>query len=155
MKFPLFLLVLLAFAGPQSFGQNSPATNLAWQTSLDAAVQQAKTTQRPVVAVFSGSDWCKPCIMLEQEVFEKPEFTQFAKDKFVLAHFDFPRNKKNKLPAAQNALNEQAAAKLNPEGEFPLVVVLSPEGKVLAKSGYKAGGPAVYDAYLQQFLTRK
>ena len=152
MRFPFFLLLgLLLAAGARA--QTPSAT--AWNTDLTAALAQAKASQRPVLAVFSGSDWCKPCIMLKQEVFDQPEFAQYAQDKFVLARFDFPRNRKNQLPPAQTKLSEQAAAQLNKEGTFPLVVLLSPEGKVLAKSGYRPGGPAVYDAYLSQLLTAR
>ncbi|RZK86602.1 MAG: thioredoxin family protein, partial [Hymenobacter sp.] len=108
-----------------------------------------------VLAVFSGSDWCKPCMMLKQEVFDQPEFASFAQDKFVLARFDFPRNKKNRLDATQTKLNEDAAAQLNREGAFPAVVLLSPEGKVLARTGYRPGGATAYDAYLTQLLAKK
>ncbi|TGE10491.1 thioredoxin family protein [Hymenobacter fodinae] len=135
----------------------SQAQTLAvtWNANLTQALQQAKATNKPVLAVFSGSDWCKPCIMLKQEVFDQPEFQRYAQDKFVLARFDFPRSKKNKLPAEQTKLNEEAAAQLNKEGSFPLVVLLSPEGKVLAKTGYRPGGPAAYDAYLSQLLAKR
>ncbi|OGX89745.1 thioredoxin family protein [Hymenobacter coccineus] len=152
MRFPIFFLfALLMAAGARA--QTPPATS--WNTDLTAALAQAKANQRPVLAVFSGSDWCKPCIMLKQEVFDQPEFAQYAQDKFVLARFDFPRNRKNQLPPAQTKQSEQAAAQLNKEGTFPLVVVLSPEGKVLAKSGYRPGGPAAYDTYLSQLLTAR
>jgi len=90
--------------------------------------------------------------MYEQEVFAKPEFMAYAKDKLVLAHFDFPRLKKNQLPAAQQKMNDAAAAQLNREGDFPLAVVISPEGKVLAKTGYIAGGPAAFEAYLKKVV---
>jgi len=134
---------------PAKDGTPVPA---GWLADLGAAQAQAKATNRPIVAVFSGSDWCKPCIMYEQEVFAKPEFTAFAKDRLVLAHFDFPRQKRNQLPAAQVKLNETAAAQLNREGDFPLAVVISPEGKVLAKTGYIAGGPAAFEAYLKKVV---
>ncbi|MDO7846883.1 thioredoxin family protein [Hymenobacter sp. M29] len=123
-----------------------------WVSDLGAAQAQAKATNRPILAIFSGSDWCKPCIMYEQEVFAKPEFAEYAKDKLVLAHFDFPRQKRNQPTAAQLKLNETAAAQLNREGEFPLAVVISPEGKVLAKTGYIAGGPAAFEAYLKKVV---
>ncbi|HEX8504952.1 MAG TPA: thioredoxin family protein [Hymenobacter sp.] len=123
-----------------------------WLTDLDAAKAQARASNRPILAVFSGSDWCKPCITYEQEVFAKPEFTAYAQDKLVLAHFDFPRQKRNQPAAAQLKLNETAAAQLNREGDFPLAVVLSPEGKVLAKTGYIAGGPAAFQAYLKKVV---
>ncbi|WBO86162.1 thioredoxin family protein [Hymenobacter yonginensis] len=153
MRFLAFCFsALLTTVGAQAQAQTAPAS---WNTDLTAAMQQAKATNKPVLAVFSGSDWCKPCIMLKQEVFDKPEFEQFAKDRFVLARFDFPRSKKNKLPATQTKINEQAAAQLNKEGAFPLVVLLSPEGKVLAKTGYRPGGATAYDAYLSQLLAKK
>lgn len=152
MRFPIVcLLALLIIFGAQA--QMPPGAT--WTSDLAAALQQAKATNKPVLAVFSGSDWCKPCIMLKQEVFDKPEFEQYARDKFVLARFDFPRGKKNKLPANQLKTNEQAAAQLNKEGAFPLVVLLSPEGKVLAKTGYRSGGVAAYEAYLSQLLAKK
>lgn len=127
----------------------------AWNTTLSTALQQAKATNKPVLAVFSGSDWCKPCIMLKQEVFDQPEFTRFAQGKLVLVRFDFPRNKKNKLPKEQALASDEAASKLNTEGSFPMVVLLSPEGRILAKTGYRAGGPAAFDAYVQQVLDKK
>jgi uncharacterized protein YyaL (SSP411 family) len=148
----LSFVMLLSLVGTQARAQ-APAAS--WNTDLVAALQQAKAAQKPVLAVFSGSDWCKPCIMLKQEVFDQAEFEQYAKDRFVLARFDFPRNKKNKLPADQTKLNEQAASQLNNDGTFPLVVLLSPEGKVLAKTGYRPGGPAAYDAYLTQLLAKQ
>ncbi|MDB5269983.1 MAG: hypothetical protein JWP58_3023 [Hymenobacter sp.] len=142
---------------PQSPGVSAPQVvkpelPAGWLADLGAAQAQAKATNRPILAVFSGSDWCKPCIMYEQEVFAKPEFTAYAQDKLVLAHFDFPRLKKNQPTAAQLKLNEAAAAQLNKEGDFPLAVVIAPDGKVLAKTGYIAGGPAAFEAYLKKVV---
>ncbi|MGY3088969.1 thiol-disulfide isomerase/thioredoxin [Hymenobacter sp. UYAg731] len=136
-------------SAPQVVKAELPA---GWISDLGAAQAQAKATNRPIVAVFSGSDWCKPCIMYEQEVFAKPEFTAYAKDKLVLAHFDFPRMKKNQPTAAQLKLNEAAAAQLNKEGDFPLAVIIAPDGQVLAKTGYIAGGPAAFEAYLKKVV---
>ncbi|MBH8558196.1 thioredoxin family protein [Hymenobacter negativus] len=136
-------------SAPQVVKPELPAE---WISDLGAAQAQAKATNRPIVAVFSGSDWCKPCIIYEQEVFAKPEFMAYAKDKLVLAHFDFPRLKKNQPTAAQLKLNEAAAAQLNKEGDFPLAVVIAPDGKVLAKTGYIAGGPAAFEAYLKKVV---
>jgi len=150
LLFKTFVVSLLT-VGP-ALAQTAPA---AWVSSLPVALAQAKASRKPVLAVFSGSDWCKPCMMLKQEVFDQPEFAQYAKDKFVLARFDFPRNKKNRLDPAQTKLNEDAAAQLNKAGEFPAVVLLSPEGKLLARTGYRPGGATAYDTYLEQLLAKK
>ncbi|MGI4762227.1 MAG: thioredoxin family protein [Janthinobacterium lividum] len=146
-------LAAVLFSAAPALAQTSPA--LTWNNSLPAALAQAQASQKPVLAVFSGSDWCKPCMMLKQEVFDQPEFTSYAKDKLVLARFDFPRNKKNALSKDQTKASEQAAAQLNKEGAFPAVVLLSPEGKVLARTGYRPGGVTAYDAYLDQLLAKK
>ncbi|MFD1470817.1 thioredoxin family protein [Hymenobacter caeli] len=148
MRLPI--IAALALAAAPALAQTAPPA--AWLTSLPAALAEAQATQRPVLAVFSGSDWCKPCMMLKQEVFDQAEFGQFAQNRLVLARFDFPRNKRNRPPAAQTQLNEQAAAQLNKAGEFPLVVLLSPAGRVLARSYYRPGGAAAYEAYLRPYL---
>ena len=88
-------------------------------------------------------------MLFEQEVFSQPAFGEFAQSRLVLAHFDFPRLKKNQLSAEQTKRNETAAAQLNRAGDFPLVVVVGPDGRVLARSGYVAGGPAAFLAYLK------
>lgn len=121
----------------------------AWFGDLAAAQAQARATGRPVVAVFSGSDWCAPCVVFEREVFAQPAFSAFAQGRLVLAHFDYPRQPGHQLPPAQARLNAAAAAQLNREGDFPLAVVLAPDGRVLAKTGYRAGGPAAFVAYLK------
>ena len=140
----------VVLASPVPAPAAAPAGSVAgWVADLGTAQAQAKATNRPILAVFSGSDWCKPCIMYEREVFSQPEFTAYAKDKLVLAHFDFPRQKKNQPTAAQLKLNEAAAAQLNREGDFPLAVIIAPNGQVLAKTGYITGGPAAFAAYLK------
>jgi uncharacterized protein YyaL (SSP411 family) len=124
----------------------------AWFTDLAAAQARARATNRPLVAVFSGSDWCKPCVTYEQEVFSQPAFAAYAKDRLVLAHFDFPRLPQHQLPAAQAKLNDTAKAQLNREGDFPLAVIVLPNGEILAKTGYISGGPAAFEAYLKKLL---
>ncbi len=123
-----------------------------WFADLGAALAQAKATNRPVVAVFSGSDWCQPCVVYEQEVFSQPAFAAYAQGRLVLAHFDYPRQPQHQPYAAQTKLNQAAANQLNREGDFPLVVIISPEGKVLAKTGYIPGGPAAFKTYLEKIM---
>ena len=44
---------------------------------------------------------------------------------------DFPRYKKNQLPAPQQKINDALAEKYNRKGEFPLTVLLNAQGKVI------------------------
>ena len=39
-----------------------------WETTWKDATQKASAENKKIVLVFSGSDWCIPCIKLEKEV---------------------------------------------------------------------------------------
>lgn len=125
--YKIFTLPLLLFwLGSFSFSVNSD-----WFDDFQSAQQKAKEETKPILMVFAGSDWCKPCIMLEREVFENETFKNFAKEKLVLLKLDFPRKRKNAIPKEIKAQHEKLAEKYNPEGAFPLVLVLNPQGDVL------------------------
>lgn len=154
------LLAVLAAPFHPVAAQTAPPTQASalvanWGlTDLAAAQAKAKATGRPIVAVFSGSDWCAPCVKYEREVFAQPAFVAYAKDRLVLAHFDFPQKPQNQPAPAQIKRNDAAKAQLNREGEFPLAVVVAPDGKILGKIGYVSGGPVGFEAYLKTLLGR-
>lgn len=145
----LFTLVLgMAMSLNAAFAQSAEGDN--WKVKYDAAAAQAKAEHKPILMVFAGSDWCKPCIMLRKEVWESQEFKQYAKDNLVLLELDFPRMKKNQLSEELTKQNEELAAKYDKEGMFPLVVLTDESGNVIAKTGYKAGGPEKYVEHLKE-----
>lgn len=123
-----------------------------WLHTYDAALKQAKAEHKPILMVFAGSDWCKPCIMLNKQVWETETFEKYAEDNLVLLELDFPRFKKNQLPAEQLKHNEALAEKYNTEGMFPLVVLVDENGKVITKTGYKNGGAEAYVQHLDKLL---
>jgi len=51
---------------------------LAWQTNYRAALREAVASHKPILADFTGSDWCGWCIKLAKDTFSKPEFAKFA-----------------------------------------------------------------------------
>lgn len=108
-----------------------------WITNLDSAMESAKKSDRNIILVFAGSDWCTPCIKLEKEIWESEAFKTEAKDNWILVKADFPKKKANALPADQAAHNAKLYEKYNKEGVFPLVVMLDKTGKVLGKTSYK------------------
>ncbi len=105
--------------------------SLKWGSNLEQALQTAKQEQKLVLLNFSGSDWCAPCIQLKKEVFESPAFTEYAEKELLLVRADFPRMKKNKLSPEQTAYNDTLAEKYNPEGKFPLTLLLTGDGKIV------------------------
>ena len=91
--------------------------------------QSSQPDDLPELMIFSGSDWCKPCILLKKEVIDTPEFQSFAEGRLHLHIVDFPYRKANQLPAAQQARNEELAERYNPHGHFPYLVLVDPQGK--------------------------
>ena len=108
-----------------------------WETHWKEATSKAAKTDHNIVLVFSGSDWCGPCIKLDKNIWQSPEFQKYADSHWILLRADFPRKKGNKLSAEQTAENAKLAEKYNQNGYFPLVLILNSNGKVLGTTGYK------------------
>jgi thioredoxin-related protein len=121
-----------------------------WRTDWDIAKVEAEQANKKLILVFSGSDWCIPCIKLEKEIWESPSFTQYAEQYYVLFRADFPKRKKNKLPETIQKLNDRLASEYNSKGYFPLVVVLGAKGKVKGQLGYEKLTPEAYIALIEQ-----
>ena len=49
----------------------------------------AKKTNKPIFALFTGSDWCIWCKRLEGEVLSQDEFLKYAGRKLILFKADF------------------------------------------------------------------
>ena len=121
-----------------------------WRTDWDIAKVEAEQANKKLILVFSGSDWCIPCIKLEKEIWESPSFTQYAEQYYVLFRADFPKRKKNKLPETIQQLNDSLASEYNPKGYFPLIVVLNSKGKVKGQLGYEKVTPEDYIGLIEQ-----
>jgi thioredoxin-related protein len=114
----------------------------SWLTNFEQAKQQAKEKDQMILLNFSGSDWCAPCIKMKKEVFDSPQFQEFADEKLVLVKADFPRHKKNLLDANQREHNEKLAEQFNSTGRFPLTILLDNNGKVIKQwDGYSDMSP--------------
>ena len=48
-----------------------------------------------------------------------------------MVNADFPRNKKNQLPANIKKQNEALADQYNPSGKFPFTVLITADGKIV------------------------
>ncbi len=123
-----------------------------WLTDFEEAKKVAHERNKPIVLVFAGSDWCAPCIKLEQQILDTKEFQEYAKENYVLVKADFPRKKKNQLPEALQTQNKKLAETYNKSGSFPLVVVLDKTGKKLGETGYQKASPGSYLGILNKMI---
>ena len=123
-----------------------------WQPDFDTALSKSSQENKPVILVFSGSDWCAPCIKLEKSIWQSEAFKEHASKNYVLYKADFPKKKKNELPRELLDSHKELAQQFNPKGYFPLVLVLDKDANVLGTTGYERFGPKKYIKLLDSFL---
>jgi protein disulfide-isomerase len=114
----LFVVAAMMFSGSVSAqsGASVPENtnvyepeNPGWLTNLDDAYAQSKKTGKPIMANFTGSDWCGWCKKLTASVFSQPEFKTWAEKNVILLELDFPRRKNIPENIRQQNANLQQA----------------------------------------------
>ncbi|MDA8569368.1 thioredoxin family protein, partial [Flavobacteriaceae bacterium] len=115
----------------------------------------ATTLNKPILLVFSGSDWCAPCIKLDRDIWTTPVFQSYAKKNLILYKADFPRRKANQLPEPLASENKKLAEQYNTKGYFPLVVLLSPKKDILGETAYLNISPEAYIEKLQDMAANE
>jgi thiamine biosynthesis lipoprotein len=106
------------------------------------AFKEARNQNLPIFLVFSGSDWCVPCIRFEKEVLSDSNFIRFAKENLVILKAEFPQKKRLEPNIVKR--NELLAEKYNPSGLFPHLVLLEPDGSVIATIKSSRQSPEEY-----------
>ena len=108
-----------------------PTTNLesvsGWTTNLERALAVAKQNKKFVMAQFTGSDWCPPCMMMQKAVFSKSSFTRLVPKKFILVKIDIPRSNK-----AMSLKNGKVMKNYNVTG-VPTILLFGDDGKEFSR----------------------
>jgi len=126
--------------------QASPS-KAGWITSYEQGQQEAKANNKLVLLDFTGSDWCGWCILLDREVFSKPQFKEYASKNLVLVELDFPKTKP--MSDEIRRQNLRLAQQYQIQG-FPTIIVLNGDGQMVGAFGYMQGGPDVFIAALEK-----
>src|SRR4030095_8447735 len=124
--------------------------NAQYISGAENAFALAKEKNKPLLLVFSGSDWCAPCMRFEKNVLEDPVFERFCDSSLIVLQADFPQTKKLLEETVQQ--NEKLAEKYNPKGTFPLIVLLYPDGSVCAYLKYKNDHAQDFIAMIRKYL---
>jgi thioredoxin-related protein len=123
-----------------------------WKTNINEVKSQAAKEGKNILLVFSGSDWCGPCMKLEKSIWNSEAFKLASEKKWVLLKADFPKKKGNLLSVELTDSNNKLAEKYNKSGNFPLVVLLDSTGKVLGMTGFKNISAEDYIKILDSFV---
>ena len=124
----------------------------SWHTSYEAAMADAERTGRPVLTVFTGSDWCPHCKTLEKNVLETGAFQAWAERNVVLLMIDLPQHG---ITEAVRLERSKVCVKYGVRN-FPAVLLINPDGTKLAeKRGYQGQSPAAWIADMTNSLPER
>jgi len=141
LRSPVWIVAILLL-GCLRAGAQAP-----WLSDYNAALAQARTSHKPVLLDFTGSDWCPWCIKMDKEVLDTPQFKEYADKNLVLMLVDFPQSKQ--LPQKVQDQNTDLQKKYAVEG-FPTYILVGKDGSVLGQQeGYLDGGPTAFIAKLE------
>jgi len=105
-----------------------------WLEDSEEAKEEAETLKLNKLILFTGSDWCPPCMAMESKTFKERDFQEYADEKLVLLRLDFPKGKK--LKESLQKQNNELAKKYQLRG-YPTMVITDSSGKELGRtSGY-------------------
>lgn len=140
----LMLLAAISAASLAVFAKTS--TPAGFTDDLDAALESAKKSGKTVYAVFSGSDWCYWCKVLEKNHLSKKEFVDEASKHFELVYIDSPSDK-SKLSEKAAKRNPGLMEKYKIKG-FPTVKFIAADGT--ASNASRPGKDVGPKAYAEQ-----
>jgi thioredoxin-related protein len=140
----VIFLILYLFA----FNRNAPAQQLISDPKL--AFSAATRTGKDILLVFSGSDWCMPCIRFEKKILSDSSFQKFAGERLVILVADFPQRKR--VPDSIRIQYEALAEEFDPSGQFPQIVLLDSGRKRLGNLSYTDQSPGDFIRGLRSLL---
>jgi thioredoxin-related protein len=138
---------VFAVAAVAAFFAVAAGAEPSWSTDYKRSQQEAKANHKLLLLNFTGSDWCGWCIRLQNEVFSKPEFADYAAKNLVLVELDFPSRKQ--LSDTIRQQNGEMAQHYQIQG-FPTIIVLNADGQKVGELGYIPGGPSAFIAELEK-----
>ena len=122
-----------------------------WTNSLKDAITRARAENKYIMALFTGSDWCEYCTLLDNEVFSTEAFRKWSENNVVKLYLDFP--KYHSLPKNISAQNIAISQRLGVQG-FPTAVFFTPQGQPLTSLGYLPGGGDTWVKQVEMLLPK-
>jgi len=80
------ILIFLIFITQNICSQDWNNVHENWETAKQIAQKENKN----ILVILTGTEWCKPCIMLKKKVFSKDEFKELVGNEYVTYLLELP-----------------------------------------------------------------
>lgn len=120
-----------------------------WLRDYEDAMAAAEQSGRPVLTIFTGSDWCPHCVTLEKKVLETDQFLAWAENRVVLLMIDLPQQG---ISQEERNARSRVCIKYGVR-TFPNTVLIAPDGsRIMGQSGYHGQAPEAWLAVLDKHV---
>jgi len=134
--------LLLAAAAPAGAADR-------WLRDYEEAMAAAERSGRPVLTIFTGSDWCPHCVTLEKKVLDSEQFVTWAENRVVLLMIDLAQQG---ISQDERNVRSRVCIKYGVR-TFPHTVLIAPDGaKIMGQSGYHGQTPEAWLAALEKHV---
>lgn len=151
----ILLIFTLFFSSLNLYSQDDDG----WLINFEEAAKLSIKSGKPILANFTGSDWCGWCIRLNKEVFVTPEFKNWASENVILLELDYPRRvqQTDEIKKQNRELQQFFQVRGYPTLHIFNVVITDGKTQItsLGKMGYLAGGPTPWIASANNYLKNK
>mgnify|MGYP001405962572 FL=1 len=151
----ILLICTLFFSSLNLYSQD----NDGWLINFEEAAKLSIKSGKPILANFTGSDWCGWCIRLNREVFVTPEFKDWASENVILLELDYPRRQQQTDEIKKQNRELQQFFQVRGYPTLHIFNVVITDGKTqitsLGKMGYLAGGPTPWIASANNYIKNK
>ncbi len=159
----VILTLTLTLVSPLSFAQKSAPNGLAdakteflrrasgqpvsWLTRGPEAFATARRTGKPLL-IEVGASWCPFCLAMDRDSYSDPKVASFLNEHFVVVRIDYDAE-----PELAHKL-ELLQARANLPSGMPLIMLVTPDGKLFDGGAYFPPMPAKYKPSFTGFLRR-
>lgn len=137
------LLVVGAVCALSAHAGNPPG----FIDDYDLAVRRSAETERPILVVFSGSDWCYWCKKLDEEFLRQPAFTAAVTNDIILLYVDSPRDTSILSEKARKA-NPGLVEKYGVKGFPSMMFLYGAQGRYVGEVKRRNMSPGDWGKYL-------
>lgn len=135
---PLILLGLLVLPTDLSAQEDTPPSAL--ETKLDQALARAEAEDRPLMLLFTASDWSAATASFDQDIRSSALYTDWVARRVIQMEVDLPRS--NIDAATRN--QRRALAKRFQIESYPTALFLHHSARELGRLNHDPDGPAAW-----------